>query len=282
MWLGVIFLCRSTPSKETLHFTQATALVGGYRLSPRKMSMALNGELPCVLIVDDDHEIRTLLAQFLERNGVRAHLASGGPQMFSALRGTRIDLVVLDVMMPGTDGIGLLRQLRSGPPYSDLPVVMLTARTDAMDRILGLEMGADDYVPKPFVPRELLARIKAVLKRTSIRKPLAAPDVTTYAFEGWRLDAQKMQLTDPEGNPVTLTSGEYRLLLAFVQAPNRAITREYLLDVTQGREFEAYDRSVDVLISRIRSKLRDNAKLPEMLKTVRGVGYTFTPTVTTR
>jgi two-component system OmpR family response regulator len=198
------------------------------------------------------------------------------------LRETRIDLVVLDVMMPGTDGISLLRQLRSRPSDAEIPVIMLTARIEAMDRILGLEMGADDYVPKPFVPRELLARIKAILKRTSARRaPLAEPDMTTYVFDGWRLDAQRMQLTDPAGNPVTLTSGEYRLLLAFVQAPNRAITREYLLDVTQGREFDAYDRSVDVLISRIRTKLRDNAK-PELLKTVRGVGYAFTATVTTQ
>ncbi|HSV51162.1 MAG TPA: response regulator [Burkholderiaceae bacterium] len=279
---AVIFFCRFPSSKETLHFTQAPAVGDDYRSSARKMCMALNGETPCVLVVDDDHEIRTLLTQFLERNGVRAHFASGGPQMFSALRDTRVDLVVLDVMMPGTDGISLLRQLRSGPRHADLPVVMLTARTDAMDRILGLEMGADDYVPKPFNPRELLARIKAVLKRTSAGKQLAAPDVTTYVFDSWRLDSQKMQLTDPEGSPVALTSAEYRLLLAFVQAPNRAITREYLLHVTQGREFEAYDRSVDVLLSRVRSKLRDNAKLPELLKTVRGVGYTFTPTVTTQ
>ena len=197
------------------------------------LQMASNEKTISVLVVDDDYEIRTLLAQFLEKHGLRAHTAANGSQMFSALREVLVDMVILDVMMPGTDGIALLRQLRLPGRHVDLPVIMLTARGEPIDRILGLELGADDYVPKPFVPQELLARIRAVLKRTGARRTLSDPETTLYFFDGWRLDAQKMELTSPGGEPVPLTSGEFRLLLAFVQTPNRPITREYLLDVTR-------------------------------------------------
>lgn len=244
--------------------------------------MVSNKNAISVLVVDDDYEIRTLLAQFLEKHGVRAHIASNGSQMFSALREVLVDLVVLDVMMPGTDGIALLRQLRIPGRHIDLPVIMLTARCEPIDRILGFELGADDYVPKPFVPQELLARIKAVLKRTGARRTLSDPETTLYFFAGWCLDAQKLELTSPGGELVPLTSGEFRLLLAFVQTPNRPIGREYLLDVTRGREYEAFDRSIDVLVSRVRAKLVAGGGAPELLKTVRGFGYTLTPTVTTQ
>ncbi|MFC5499301.1 response regulator [Caenimonas terrae] len=233
-----------------------------------------------MLVVDDDYEIRTLLAQFLEKHGMRAHIAANGSQMFSALRDVPVDLMVLDVMMPGADGIFLLRQLRLPGRHASLPVIMLTARGEPIDRILGLELGADDYVAKPFVPQELLARIRSVLKRSGARRTLSDPETTLYFFDGWRLDTQKMELTSPGGGLVALTSGEFRLLLAFVQAPNRPISREYLLDVTRGREYEAFDRSVDVLVSRVRAKLVAGGGAPELLKTVRGFGYTLTPTVT--
>ncbi|MCB1905301.1 MAG: response regulator [Gammaproteobacteria bacterium] len=224
-----------------------------------------------ILVVDDDPEIRHLLKAFLEKNGYQVSTAAEGNAMWRALEQAHIDLIVLDLMLPGTDGMELCRTLRAG---SRIPVIMLTARGDEMDRILGLEMGADDYLAKPFSARELMARIKVVLRR--VREipsdPLAdAPE--KLAFSGWTLDTRTQYLTSPDGVVVPLSSAEYRLLQVLLTHPNRALTRDQLLDLTQGRDAGPFDRSIDVLIGRLRKRLGDDAKQPELIKTVRGRGY---------
>ncbi|MCB1829877.1 MAG: response regulator [Chromatiaceae bacterium] len=224
-----------------------------------------------ILVVDDDPEIRYLLKSFLEKNGYQVSSAAEGDGMWRALEQAHIDLIVLDLMLPGTDGMELCRTLRAG---SRIPVIMLTARGDEMDRILGLEMGADDYLAKPFSARELMARIKVVLRR--VREMPADPlaDVPEQlAFSGWRLDTRTQYLTSPDGVVVPLSSAEYRLLQVLLTHPNRALTRDQLLDMTQGRDAGPFDRSIDVLIGRLRKRLGDDAKQPELIRTVRGRGY---------
>ncbi|HQO29590.1 MAG TPA: response regulator [Accumulibacter sp.] len=230
-----------------------------------------------VLIVDDDREIRQLLCDYLERQGLRATAVADGRQMLAALDKGRFDLVILDLMLPGEDGLTLCRNLRAQPASAQLPVLMLTARGDEMDRILGLEMGADDYLPKPFVPRELLARIRAILRRTRALPPnlraAAAPRIRQFAFAGWRLDTASRQLLDGENVVVALSGAEYRLLLVLVEHAQRVLNRDQLLELTQGREAEPFDRSIDLLISRLRQRLRDDAREPRIIKTLRGEGY---------
>ena len=224
-----------------------------------------------ILVVDDDPEIRYLLKSFLEKNGYQVSSAAEGDGMWRALEQAHIDLIVLDLMLPGTDGMELCRTLRAG---SRIPVIMLTARGDEMDRILGLEMGADDYLAKPFSARELMARIKVVLRR--VREMPADPlaDVPEQlAFSGWRLDTRTQYLTSPDGVVVPLSSAEYRLLQVLLTHPNRALTRDQLLDMTQGRDAGPFDRSIDVLIGRLRKRLGDDAKQPELIRTVRCRGY---------
>ena len=224
-----------------------------------------------ILVVDDDPEIRHLLEQYLEKNGCRVSAVGDGSGMWMALERGRVDLIVLDLMLPGVDGLDLCRSLRA---RSKVPVIMLTARGDEMDRVLGLEMGADDYLPKPFNARELLARIKVVLRRVRDLPldPLAEmPE--RLAFAGWTLDTRNQHLTAPDGLVVPLSQAEYRLLQALLTHPNRALTRDQLLDLTQGRESVPYDRSIDVLIGRLRKHLGDDAREPGIIKTVRGRGY---------
>lgn len=231
-----------------------------------------------ILVVDDDPEIRHLLKTYLEKNGYAVSTAAEGGGMWMALERSRIDLIVLDLMLPGVDGMELCRTLRT---RSKIPVIMLTARGDEMDRILGLEMGADDYLAKPFSARELLARIKVILRRVRDLPidPLAdAPE--KLAFSGWSLDTRTQHLRSPDDVVVPLSSAEYRLLHVLLSHPNRTLTRDQLLDLTQGRESGPFDRSIDVLIGRLRRHLGDDAKQPELIKTVRGRGYLLASKVT--
>jgi two-component system OmpR family response regulator len=232
---------------------------------------------PNILVVEDDRETRALIARYLKTNAFQVATAADGREMDRALAGNRVDLVILDVMLPGEDGLSLCRRLRLA---SSLPIIMLTARGEDVDRILGLEMGADDYLPKPFNPRELLARIKAVLRRQA-----AALTATAFAgakslvFRGWRLDPGLRELRDPHGARVALTSAEFDLLQVLCERPGRVLSRDSLLDLTQGRVAGSFERSIDVLISRIRRKIEPDLQAPELIKTVRSGGYLFTPEV---
>lgn len=224
-----------------------------------------------ILVVDDDPEIRTLLQSYLEKNGLRVTTVGDGHGMWLALDRSRADLIVLDLMLPGVDGLELCRMLRA---RSKIPIIMLTARGNEMDRVLGLEMGADDYLAKPFSARELLARIKVVLRRVRDLPvdPLEdAPE--QLSFSDWTLDTRTQYLTSPDQVVVALSQAEYRLLQVLLTHPNRALTRDQLLDLTQGREAGPFDRSIDVLIGRLRRRLGDDAKEPALIKTVRGRGY---------
>jgi two-component system OmpR family response regulator len=222
-----------------------------------------------VLVVDDDAEIRALLGEYLERNGFRVSLAVDGREMRRALEQTRPDIVVLDVMLRGEDGLALCRDLRA---RSTLPVIMLTAKVDEIDRIVGLEMGADDYLPKPFNPRELLARIKGILRRTRALPPARA-EARRVRFGDWLLDLVARQLVAADGVVIALSSAEFRLLSAFVEHPNRLLSRNQLMDLTLGRDGVPVDRSIDVQVSRLRTRLRDDAREPRLIKTVRSEGY---------
>ena len=233
-----------------------------------------------ILIVDDDREIRELVSEYLKRNGLRVTVAADGRQMRGFLDANTVDLIVLDIMMPREDGLMLCRELRAGR-HKAVPVVMLTARSDETDRIIGLEMGADDYVLKPFAARELLARINAVLRRTRMLPPnlqiSEAGKVLT--FGDWRLNTVGRHLLDKEGTEVTLSGAEYRLLRVFIDHPNRVLNRDQLLNLTQGRDAELFDRSIDLLVSRLRQRLRDDARDPAYIKTVRSEGYVFSVSV---
>ncbi len=230
-----------------------------------------------ILIVDDDAEIRTLLRDYLERNGLRATAVADGRAMRAALAAGRYDLVVLDLMLPGEDGLTLCRELRV---QSNLPVIMLTARGEETDRIVGLEMGADDYLPKPFNPRELLARIKAVLRRAHTVPPAAeTAEARRLSFTGWTLELARRQLVSPAGVVVPLSGGEYRLLRIFLDRPQRVLSRDQLLDLTRGRDAAPFDRSIDVQVGRLRRRLNDDAAT--LIQTVRGEGYVFAADVET-
>ena len=222
-----------------------------------------------VLVVDDDAEIRALLGEYLERNGFRVSLATDGREMRRALEASQPDIVVLDVMLRGEDGFALCRDLRA---RSTLPVIMVTAKVDEIDRIVGLEMGADDYLPKPFNPRELLARIKSILRRTRTLPPTRA-DARRVRFAGWLLDLAARQLIAPDGLVIALSSAEFRLLSVFVEHPNRVLPRSQLMDLTVGRDGTPFDRSIDVQVSRLRTRLGDDAREPRIIKTVRSEGY---------
>lgn len=234
---------------------------------------------PHVLVVDDDSQLRQLVGKFLRSNGFRVTSVGTAPEMKHSLASTPIDLVILDLMLPGTSGLELCRNLRA---TSSVPVIMLTAKSEEADQIVGLEVGADDYVTKPFSPRELLARIKAVLRRTGL-EPNVSPRAAFrwgYGFNGWRLDTLKRELTNPEGIVVDLSTGEFNMLLAFVEQPQKVLTREQLLDAARNRVATGFDRSIDVQISRLRRKITTGEDDHAMIKTVRGVGYMFVPTVT--
>ena len=235
---------------------------------------------PHLLVVDDDREIRDLLARFLKKHGYRVDTAADGRAMMKLIEAGRFDLVVLDLMLPGEDGLTLCRRLRA---TSDLPIIMLTAIGEETDRIIGLELGADDYVTKPFNPRELLARIKAVLRRTGgARRSTEEGTGKVLVFEGWRLDVAMRELRSPNAVLLPLTAGEFDLLVAFAEHPQRVLSRDQLLDLTKGRSAVSFDRSIDVQLSRLRRKIEAEPKEPVMIKTVRGGGYIFAPVVERR
>jgi two-component system OmpR family response regulator len=229
-----------------------------------------------ILIVDDDREIRELVSTYLTKNGLRVTASPVGRHLRAFLEAYTVDLIVLDLMLPGDDGLVLCRELRAGK-HKATPVLMLTARDDETDRIIGLEMGADDYVAKPFAARELLARIKAVLRRTRMLPPnLQISEAgQMLAFGDWQLDTTARHLVDAEGTIVALSGAEYRLLRVFVDHPMRVFNRDQLLNLTQGREAEMFERSVDLLVSRLRQRLNDDARDPAYIKTVRSEGYVF-------
>ena len=239
------------------------------------------GSTDHILVVDDDQEIRRLLGDYLTRNGYRVSTAGDGNEMRQVLAHSKPDLVVLDVMLPGTDGLELCRELRS---QSTIPVIMLTARDEEMDRVIGLEMGADDYLAKPFNPRELLARIKSVLRRTRALPPnlRQSQGPVCYRFAGgWMVDTSNHQLKAPDGVLVPLSGAEYRLLLTFLEHAGAVLTRDQLLDLTRGREASPFDRSIDVQVSRLRQKLRDDARHPRIICTLRSEGYILASEVET-
>ncbi|CCM76101.1 response regulator [Rhizobium mesoamericanum] len=229
-----------------------------------------------ILIVDDDREIRELISSYLQKNGLRVTAAADGRHMRSFLETNSVDLIILDVMMPGDDGLVLSRELRAGR-HKAIPIIMLTARIDEMDRIIGLEMGADDYLAKPFSARELLARIKAVLRRTRMLPPnLQISEAgQLLSFGQWKLDTTARHLIDSNGTVIALSGAEYRLLRVFIDHPQRVLNRDQLLNLTQGRDAELFDRSIDLLVSRVRQRLGDDAREPTYIKTVRSEGYVF-------
>ena len=231
---------------------------------------------PHLLVVDDDVEIRNLLLTLLTRRGYRVTTACDEPEMRRILAASRIDLIILDLMLPGKDGLTICREIRAS---KSIPIVMLTARGEATDRVVGLEMGADDYLPKPFEVRELEARIKAVLRRSLGAGNDNREAASVFKFRGWKLDARQRQLLSPEGAVVDLTTGEFDLLLAFVERPQRVLSRDQLLDLARGRDATSFDRSIDVQVSRLRRKIEGDPKEPELIKTVRSGGYLFTPVV---
>jgi two-component system OmpR family response regulator len=222
-----------------------------------------------LLLVDDEASLREPLADYLTRQGFVVRQAEDAAKARSVLLEEAPDLVLLDIMMPGEDGLSLCRHLTEA---RHLPVILLTAKGEAMDRIVGLEIGADDYVPKPFEPRELVARIRSVLRRAS--RPLTTPEEDSlYEFDGWRLDPLKRKLTDPAGTVVPISSAEFRLLVAFLNHPRQVLDRDRLLDMVQGREAHLFDRAVDNQVSRLRRKMEDDSRDPKLIQTVWGGGY---------
>ena len=230
-----------------------------------------------LLLVDDDAEIRQLLRQYLQENGYRVTAAGDGKQMRAALAAGDPDLIILDVMLPGEDGISLCRAVRT---RSQVPIIMLTARGDDTDRIVGLEVGADDYVPKPFNPRELLARVKSVLRRAKSLPPnLRQEELRWFRFAGWSLDAVTRNLTAPDGVVVPLSATEFKLLRVLLDHPGRVLNRDQLIELMQSRDAGPFDRALDVQISRLRQRLGEDAKEPAIIKTVRGQGYVLAAAV---
>lgn len=243
------------------------------------------GEAPSpgahILVCDDDAELRHLLAKFLTEHGYVVSTAVDGRDLAAKLRaGPNSDLIILDVMLPGQSGIDICREIRTA---SNVPILMLTARGEESDRVVGLEMGADDYMSKPFGPNELLARVKALLRRSRMAgDSLPAARTRVFEFEGWRLDPARRELRNPAGVIIDLSAGEYDLLAVFLEAPQRVLSREHLLDAARNRALGAFDRSIDVQVSRLRRKIGSTDESEGFIKTVRGAGYMFVPAVTQR
>ena len=225
-----------------------------------------------LLLVDDEPTLREPLAEYLTRQGFVVQEAESAAAARTKLAQAKPDLVILDIMMPGEDGLSLCRHLVES---RRLPTILLTAKGEAMDRIIGLEIGADDYVPKPFEPRELVARIRSVLRRAERPAAPATDDELLYEFEGWQLDPLKHRLTDPDGALVPLSTAEFRMLRAFCDHPRQVLDRDRLLDMVQGREAHLFDRAVDNQISRLRRKIEADSRDPRFIQTVRGGGYRF-------
>jgi two-component system, OmpR family, response regulator len=235
---------------------------------------------PHILIVDDHREIRDLVSRALSKDCFRVSTAPDGRAMRKIMADARIDLILLDLMLPGEDGLSLCRSLRA---ESNVPIIMLTAKGEEVDRVIGLEMGADDYLAKPFGSRELIARIKAVLRRSEDRMPEeggAERRARTYRFDRWGLDTGARALLRNDGVSVPLSTGEYDLLIALVERPQRVLSRDQLLDLARGRSAAGLDRSIDTQVSRLRKKLEIDPGDPQIIKTVWGGGYIFTPAVT--
>ena len=224
---------------------------------------------PQLLLVDDEAALREPLAEYLIRQGFAVTQAASASQARSHLRGHTPDLVLLDIMMPGEDGLSLCRHLSEA---RTIPTILLTAKGEATDRIVGLEIGADDYIVKPFDPRELVARIRSVLRRAA-RENTSLSDNEVFEFDGWQLDPLKRRLTNPEGAVVAISSAEFRLLVAFLEHPRQVLDRDRLLDMVQGREAQLFDRAVDNQISRLRRKIEADSKNPQLIQTVWGGGY---------
>ena len=235
--------------------------------------------MPHILIVDDDEDILSLLKNFFSKHGHTVSVATDGASMFSSIEQRSIDIVILDVMLKHEDGFTLCRQLRES---SRVPIIMLTAMADSTDRVVGLEIGADDYLTKPFDQRELLARVKAVLRRTAERAaaPTRSETRPMLCFSTWRLDVARRELRSADNQLIPLSGGEFDLLLAFAEHPQRVLTRDKLIDLARGSTHVAYERSIDVQVSRIRHKLESDPKNPELIRTVRSGGYIFATTVT--
>jgi two-component system, OmpR family, response regulator len=231
-----------------------------------------------LLVVDDDAELRLLVSRFLQKHGYRVSVAPDGQVMGEIIARTPIDLVILDVMLPGRSGLDLCRDVRAS---RTVPIIMLTARGDEGDRIAGLEVGADDYLTKPFSSRELLARIRAVLRRARGRLESSEPvNADVVMFDGWSLDVRRRELTSPQGALVDLSSGEFDMLVAFIEHANRVLSREMLMAFTKTRTSDPFDRTIDVQVSRLRRKLSDGSgEDSRMIKTVRGAGYMFVPKI---
>ncbi|NIA70023.1 response regulator [Pelagibius litoralis] len=234
-------------------------------------------QTPHILVVDDHRDIRDLLGKYLAKNGLRVSLAENAAAARRVMKTAAIDLLVLDIMMPGEDGLALCRDLRAN---SEIPIILVTAMTEETDRVIGLEIGADDYVTKPFNPRELLARIKAVLRRsTAVPRPRDGLAHHRLRFDRWILDAERRELLDEEAVAVALSTAEFNLLSAFLKRPGVVLSREQLLDLTSGRAAQVFDRSIDNQVSRLRKKIETDAKHPVLIKTVWGGGYLFTADV---
>lgn len=233
---------------------------------------------PHILVVDDHREIRDLVSRALSKEGFRVSTAADGRAMRKTLADSRIGLILLDLMLPGEDGLSLCRAIRA---ESNIPIIMLTAKGDEVDRVIGLEMGADDYLPKPFGSRELIARIRAVLRRSQEKVPAGNTNrrPKRYCFDRWTLDTGSRELLRNDGVTVPLSTGEYDLLIALVERPQRVLNRDQLLDLARGRSVAGLDRSIDTQVSRLRKKLELDPADPKIIKTVWGGGYTFTPAV---
>ncbi|MCB9948680.1 MAG: response regulator [Rhodospirillaceae bacterium] len=224
-----------------------------------------------IVIVDDDPRVLALLDRYLSTHGYKVTTVPSGQALWRVMEVTPVDVVVLDLLLPGEDGLELARKLRAG---SDVGIIMLTSKGDTVDRIVGLEVGADDYVPKPFDTRELLARVRSVLRRRAAAVQVRASDEPTIArFAGWEVDLEAPTLRDAEGQEVPLTTAEHKLLVALVRRPKRVMSREQLLDIVAGRDHHPFDRSIDVLVVSLRQKIEANQKHPSIIKTIRGAGY---------
>jgi len=227
-----------------------------------------------ILVVDDDLRIRQMLIRYFEDEGYRVTGVADGAAMRESLRKNTIDIILLDLVLPGgEDGLSLAREVRSA---SDMPIIMLTGRDDVVDRIVGLEVGADDYIAKPFHLREVLARLRTVLRRRQPAAPQHPETGEAIRFDGWRLDLGRRQLVTAEGNEIALTTGEFDMLAVLARHPGRVLSRDVLMDLTHGRNLEAFDRTIDAQIARLRKKIERDPKQPALIKSVRGIGYVFT------